>query len=522
MIKSTVDPVCTGQFSSLFLDYISEKHELKHFYSHFPKIENFEKLIASKNFGQSERELLVESLRRQYQSIEVSDTWNSQIESLKQPNTYTVTTGHQLNLFTGPLYFIYKIVSTINLARKLKSAYPSFHFVPVYWMGAEDHDFDEVNYFRLDGKKYQWESDQKGAVGEFEIDGSFKEFVNQLHFVPALFKEAYLSSKTLSEAARKYVHALFGEEGLIIIDGNDSKLKAPFVEVMKADMLDHRPFEKASEATQALEDLGYKSQIFPREINFFYMIKGLRERIEKFEDRYMVLNSDLIFSKEELIEEIKNYPERFSPNVVLRPLHQEMVLPNIAYLGGPAEVAYWFQLKGVFDHFAVPFPAVMPRNFAVVMDALAQKKQLQLGLSDEDLFVKYGDWKKQYVASHAILDIQLNAEKRELEEILTRAAEKATEVDKSLNGAFESAKVRSIKIMNHLSGKIRKAEERRQEVDLNRMRALKEMLFPGGSPQERVENMMRFYLEDDQFIAKLLKNFDPLDFNFLILKLQDE
>ncbi|MCH7411570.1 bacillithiol biosynthesis cysteine-adding enzyme BshC [Belliella sp. DSM 111904] len=522
MIKSAVDPACTGQFSPLFLDYISEKHELKRFYNQFPKIENFKLLIDSKIFGQSERLLLVEALRSQYQTIEVSEVWENQIERLKDSKTFTVTTGHQLNLFTGPLYFIYKIISTINLAKKLKAEYPEYHFVPVYWMGAEDHDFDEVNYFKLDGKRYQWDSEQKGAVGEFEIDASFKDFVNQLHFVPALFKEAYLSSKTLSEAARKYVHALFGEEGLIIIDGNDSKLKAPFVEVMKADMLDHQPFEKAAKATQALEDLGYKSQIFPREINFFYMKQGLRERIEKVDGRYLVLNSEFIFSKEELIEEITNYPERFSPNVVLRPLYQEMVLPNIAYLGGPAEVAYWFQLKGVFDHFAVPFPAVMPRNFAVVMDALAQKKQLQLGLSDEDLFVRFEDWKKQYVASHATLDIQLNSEKRELEEILTRAAEKATEVDKSLNGAFESAKVRSIKIMDHLSGKIRKAEERRQEVDLNRMRALKEMLFPGGSPQERVENMMKFYLGDDQFVEKLLTIFDPLDFSFLILKLQDE
>ncbi len=522
MIKSAVEPACTGQFSQLFLDYLAEKQELREFYSHFPKIENFEKLIQAKQFSKSNRGVLMQALEMQYTAVELSELTSSQIKSIGSDKTFTVTTGHQLNLFTGPLYFIYKIVSTINLAKQLKAHYPAYHFVPVYWMGAEDHDFDEVNFFKLDGKKYQWNTNQAGAVGEFDLDESFKEFMKTVPFAHEVFKVAYQTSKTVAEAARKYVHALFGAEGLLIIDGNDASLKQLLIPVMESDLMDHTPFQKASDTTASLETQGYKSQIFPREINFFYMDKGVRERIERAGDQFHILNTTLVFSKEEISALIKSHPERFSPNVVLRPLYQEIILPNIAYLGGPAEVVYWFQLKSVFDYFEVPFPAVMPRNFAVILEPLAQRKQEQLGLSDEELFVDFETWKKSYISKHAVLDISMQAELDALQNILDKATLKAVTVDASLQGAFEAAKVRSAKIMKHLSGKVRKAEERRQVVDLKRMETLKALMYPGGSPQERVENMMKFYLSDEAFIEKLLGIFDPLDFNYLILKIEDE
>ncbi|MFN3801550.1 bacillithiol biosynthesis BshC, partial [Belliella pelovolcani] len=246
------------------------------------------------------------------------------------------------------------------------------------------------------------------------------------------------------------------------------------------------------------------------------------ERIEKVGGQYQVLNTSMVYSESEIKGLIQYHPERFSPNVVLRPLYQEMILPNIAYLGGPAEVAYWFQLKGVFEYYQVPFPAVMPRNFAVILEPLAQKKQEQLGLSDMELFLDFEAWKKAHVAQNAILDISLAEEKQQLTMLMTVASQRAVKVDATLESAFEAAKVRTIKILDHLAGKVRKAEERRLATDLNRMQTLKQMMYPGGNPQERVENMMKFYLADEGFIAKLLANFDPLDFNYLILKLENE
>ncbi|MEP0711447.1 MAG: bacillithiol biosynthesis cysteine-adding enzyme BshC, partial [Algoriphagus sp.] len=411
MKKHCVELQKTGQFSQFFLDYIEGKKELEPFYALAPKMENFQQAIEQKSFSQSKRKTLVEALQNQYANQEVSYAVSSNIESLASEKTFTVTTGHQLNLFTGPLYFIYKIVSTINLAKKLEENYPDSKFVPVYWMATEDHDFDEINYFKLDGKKYQWNSDQTGAVGHFELDKSFKDFLKSVSFAPEVFLEAYSSSKTLAEAVRKYVNSLFGEEGLVIVDGDDVSLKYEFKEVILSDLFEHAPFEKATEATNALEKLGYSSQIFPREINFFYLDKGVRERIERMESGFGVVNTELRFSDEEMKALVEKHPERFSPNVVLRPLYQESILPNLAYLGGPAEVVYWLQLKGVFDHFEVPFPVILPRNFALIINQKLQRKMAQLNWDIEDLFVDVDHWKKTFVKAEASIDIELKKQK---------------------------------------------------------------------------------------------------------------
>jgi bacillithiol biosynthesis cysteine-adding enzyme BshC len=519
MIKSTVDPECTGQFSSLFLDYIQQKPSIRPFYNQFPKIENFEKLIKNRGFSDQHRGVLASALEKQYEDLAIEEFTFNQIDSLKSPKTFTVTTGHQLNLFTGPLYFVYKIVSTINLAEKLQKAYPDFHFIPVYWMATEDHDFDEINYFKLDGKKYQWDTHQTGPVGAFVLDDSFQGFFKEVaHFVPELFKQAYLSSKSLSQAVRKYVHALFGHKGLLIVDGNDMSLKRMFLPMMKEDLISHRPFELAQAATSKLESLGYHGQIYPREINLFYMEGQLRERIEKQGEDYQVLNTKISFSKAALLEILENHPERFSPNVVLRPVYQECILPNLAYLGGPAEVAYWLQLKGIFDQFDISFPAVMPRNFAVVLDHSIQRKIDKLALENAQLFQPVENWKKEFVIEKAELDISLNKEKEAIEQIMKVLTEEIQPLDRSLSTAFEAGKVRMLKILDQLSGKVRKFEERKLGDAIRQREEVQQYLYPGGSPQERVENMMRFYLEDELFIEKLFPIFDPLNFDFMILK----
>ncbi|WP_026951897.1 bacillithiol biosynthesis cysteine-adding enzyme BshC [Algoriphagus mannitolivorans] len=518
MEKHCVELRKTGQFSGFFLDYLEGKDSLKPFYTHLPKLESFPSAIAAKKFDSQKREILSQSLYRQYSEMSLQDAVAENVEALKSGNTFTVVTGHQLNLFTGPLYFIYKIVSTINLAKKLKSAFPEFRFVPVYWMASEDHDFDEINYFRFDGKKYQWNSSQTGAVGDFELDESFRAFMKEVSFAPEVFKEAYLSSKTLGEAVRKYVDGLFGAEGLVVLDGNDADLKFLFKEVIAEDLFSHSPFQKAIEATEQLENLGYKSQIFPREINFFYLDNGVRERIEQVNGRFQVLNTELSFSEQEMKELVDNHPERFSPNVVLRPLYQEMILPNLAYLGGPAEVVYWLQLKGVFDNFKVPFPVLLPRNFALILDTLTQKKMEQLGWGVEEVFQDFETWKKSFVQAHASVDFELGKEKEIIETLFAEKGKEASQLEKSLLQAFEAGKVRSLKILDQMSAKLRKAEERKQAVDLERARRILEFASPNGTPQERTVNMMQFYLSNPDLISQLLGCFDPLEFEMIVLK----
>ena len=191
----------THSFSSFFLDYILQKDSLRPFYSRFPLKENFKTQRDEKSsFPKHHRKILVATLQKQYKDVHTTDSVKKNIASLSSERTFTITTGHQLNIFTGPLYFIYKIITVINTCKQLQQAYPEDHFVPVYWMASEDHDFAEISYFHLYGKKYTWQTSQSGAVGRFNpksLEGMLKEVPGNT----ILFQEAYLRHNTLSDAA---------------------------------------------------------------------------------------------------------------------------------------------------------------------------------------------------------------------------------------------------------------------------------------------------------------------------------
>ena len=202
-------------------------------------------------------------------------------------------------IFTGPLYVIYKIVSTINLAKKLKATYPNAHFIPVYWLATEDHDWDEINHFHYLGKKFELVTVQKGAVGRFSVS-EFVPFLKELPTTISAFQEAYVKAKNLSQAVRMYMHELFGDQGLICLDADDARLKSIFAPIISADLFKHAHLEPVENSTKSLTQLGYKTQINARDINLFYLKDGMRERIERKGESYQILNQSIIFSKEEL------------------------------------------------------------------------------------------------------------------------------------------------------------------------------------------------------------------------------
>lgn len=516
-MKSTkIELENTEQFSPVFLDYLNGKEELSPFYHLPPNPESFQQQLQQKKLSSEKRQALAQVLREQYSPLSLSEAEEQNLALLEQENTYTVTTGHQLNIFTGPLYFIYKIITTINTCRELQEKYPQHHFVPVYWMASEDHDFEEISHFRLFGQTYKWETDQQGPVGAFSPDGLSKLLKELPEPVP-VFERAYTQNATLSAAVRQYVHELFGASGLLVVDSSHSKLKASFCEVIKADLLENKANALVEESSAQLQELGYKSQVFPREINFFYMKQGLRERIVKEDDSFQVLNTNLRFTKESLLKELEEHPEHFSPNVIMRPLYQEWILPNLAYVGGPAEVAYWLQLKAIFDHFNVAFPILLPRNFALVVNKASQNKLEKTGLSAARLFQDTHVVKQQLLEENAEQEISLAQESRELEQLFARIQEKAAAVDKSLEGFVGAEASKSQKSLENIEKRIKKSEEKRQETTLKQVDSLKEKLFPHNSLQERKDNFLNFYINDPEFIHKLSRNLEPFDFRFHIL-----
>jgi len=507
-----------AQFSGLFLDYIQQKSTLKQFFHLPPTLSSFDSQIATKRtyFNAEKRTVLVATLKKQYEGITSFPA--ESIELLKNENTFTVTTGHQLNIFTGPLYFIYKIVSVINLSRKLSEAFPSQNFIPVYWMATEDHDFEEIRKMVLFGRDYLWNhAEPKGAVGRMDTHG-IGDLIEQIGQVPDFIKEAYLENTNLASATRKLVNHLFYKEGLVIVDADDAALKKELIPVIEDDVLNHTAKEKADSTTKTLEDLGYKSQIFPRDINFFYLENNLRERIEREGDVFKVLNTDIVFSEQEIKNKIAENPICFSPNVVLRPLYQEMILPNLAYLGGPSEVAYWLQLKGVFDHYQVPFPILLPRNFAMVVNKSNGKKFQKLGLSHQDIFKHEHELRASFVKDNAEVNLELDEEAKIISNAFDGIMDKAVSIDASLKGYIGAESQRMLKQIDNIKKRLKKAEENKQETAVNQLLNLKEKLFPNGTPQERIENFLSFYLNNPHFIEALLTSFDPLDFTYNILE----
>ncbi|MEA5461254.1 bacillithiol biosynthesis cysteine-adding enzyme BshC [Arcicella sp. LKC2W] len=501
-----------NQFSSLFLDFIQQSSKVKDFYSNFPDIHGFNRQIATKKLDADKRRVLVETLKNQYKNLPNQPNF----DILLNENTFTVTTGHQLNIFTGPLYVVYKMITTINLAKKLKSYFPDYDFVPVYWMATEDHDFAEINHFSLFGKNLAWETEQTGAVGRMNPK-ELKSLISEMAECPAIFKNAYLSHDTLADAARCYAHELFGNQGLICIDADDRELKRQFIPVIKNDLLQHTAFEVVTKTTKELESLGYKTQIAPREINFFYLIDGVRERIVKEDNSYKVLNTDIQFSEVEILTLLENEPERFSPNVVLRPVYQEVILPNLAYIGGPSEVPYWLQLKEIFDIHQIPFPILMPRNFGLVVNKPSAKKIEKLGLSANDLFLDEISLKKNFVEKNSQNSLSLSTESQEFTEVFNKILEKAIKVDKTLEGAVKGEQQKVLNALENLEKRLKKAEERNQETEVNQLLGLKQKLFPNGVPQERAENFLNFYLNNPTFLNQVSEVFDPLDFSFYIM-----
>lgn len=515
MTLKTVDLRATQKFSKLFLDYIDGADQLKGFYGKSPKIDNFKAQIEAKKFSAERRKILCQSLDKQYQSLSVTDSVSKNLESLKHTDTFTVTTGHQLNLFTGPLYVIYKIVTVINTCRKLSEVYPEYNFVPVYWMASEDHDFDEIDHFRFDGKKYQWKTNQTGAVGHFDLS-DIQELLGSFPRVPDFFRKAY-QEQNLSAAVRRYMNHLFGAHGLVVLDADDRDLKSILAPVIEDDLLNHSSKTLVDAPTAAINELGYKTQVNSREVNFFYLEKGIRERIESNESDFEVLNTDLKFSKSDVLEIIKSEPEKFSPNVILRPLYQEMILPNLAYIGGPSEAAYWLQLKPVFDHYKEQFPLLMPRNFAMIIPNFVKKKFEKTGLKLEDLFKDKHQLLAEIVVDNADHKVRLNGQVQEMIDLFDRIRDQAADIDPTLTAHVEAQQARTKHRLEVIEKKFVRAEKRHQSEKTGQIEAVLDYLFPKGGLQERTDNFLNFYLENPHFIDELITYFDPFDYRFYVI-----
>lgn len=516
-------------FSEHDLDFILHQDKLKDFIGLPFSMENFSEQIKLKknSFDQEKRNVLTEVLSEQYEHLNNNDIAIDQINRLKESNTYTITTGHQLCLLGGPMYFFLKIIHVINLSKALNKEYTYHHFVPVFWMASEDHDSAEIDHLHLFNKEIKWEHNQTGAVGRFNNEGLENVFDHLLGLFNEERREELqeifntLKGNNYGEAFRNWLHEMFSEQGLIIIDGDNKELKDLFKPLMELELKEGVSNNAIQETNEKLKRLKRKTQVHSREINLFYLTENNRTRIIKSEEGFNI--GDQTFTLKELLVILSEKSDRFSPNAVLRPIYQEYILPNLCYVGGMAEMNYWAQLKGVFEKANLPYPLLQMRTNSLWVDLGANKKIKKLGLTVKDLFEDLSSIKKRYIKNNDNTPINEEEIDKGLNQL--RNTLRATSSEQKNLDAWIGSELKKIeKSIDQIKSKIVKEKKKNHEDDLVRIEKIKDTLFPKGHLQERHQNLLHFCNRNSfqSVINELSMAIDPLNNGFTIISEQND
>lgn len=519
----------TGFFSKTVLDYLGQKQTLRPFYQHPVSLQGLQAAIEAQQGFQHNREALVAVLKQQYEGLTLSDKLAQNIQLLSQSNTFTITTAHQPVIFTGPLYFAYKILHTVKLAEQLSKQRPQHNFVPVFFMGSEDADLEELGTMNVDSKEYKWNTKQTGAVGRMKVDKEFitllQQLQNQIEVLPfgndiiQIFKRCYRLGTTIQQATLELVNELFGEWGVVVLIPDNADLKC-LLHATFSKEIEEQFSHKEVEKTLAQLSHHYKVQAGGREVNLFYLLDDKRERIEKNGNEFIVQNQNLRFTKEQLMNELQQYPERFSPNVILRGVMQETLLPNIAFIGGGGELAYWLELKGVFKAAQVPFPVMVLRNSFLFITKNQHKKIAGLGFTASDFFKDDLTLINELTQRSSNNKISIDEERKEVSLLFEKLQKIVEQVDVSLSEHTQALSTTTQNKLAALQSKILRAERRKYNTEMRQIRTLLQQLFPHKNLQERVENISGWYAHyGKEFLEIIYKHSLSLEQQFAIITL---
>lgn len=530
LVKELISYQHTNSFTPIALALHAGNEKLKPFAGSFFSMDNLGAKLAERATFPIDRVQLHKTIIGQYAGLKTTAGTISNIEALLDNNTFTVTTGHQLCLFTGPLYFVYKVIHTINLAKKASEQFPNKKVIPVFWMASEDHDFQEVASVTINGTKLTWDKDAGNrAVGHLDLAGLeqvFSSLENSLGEGPkakellSLLKKCYAAGHTLASATRALVNELFGKYGLVIIDGDDPGLKGLFAKVAQAEIENSAGYTCVTQTNSELQK-SYKIQVNPRECNLFLFQDGVRRRIDRHADGFNLSGTETHFTKAELLQRLNNQPEDFSPNVILRPVYQEIVLPNLVYIGGGGELAYWLQLRGLFQALNVSFPLLLLRNSVQLIEEDQKGLMDKLGLSTTSIFQG-----KELIYKALIGDLesddfyQLKEQISNLRSQFTELSLHVSEKDPTLIAHVEATWKRNEKFLFNLEKKLLRAAKLKHEATLRQSDRLMGNLFPGGGLQERKENIFTYVFRHGiSIIDTLVDELDPENKEFTVLYL---
>lgn len=543
-------------FNNLFLDYISlgedEKNKLAPFFNMFYKDnDNFFRVIEDKihNYNTNryfDKNLLIDVLKRQ--NVEFGGTENtaSNIELLKKEDAFAVVTGQQVGLYTGNMYTIYKTITAVKLTRNLKERFPQFNFVPVFWLESEDHDFEEANHANVLNKQNElirigFESDEQAneddtsrrsskPVGSTKLDEMVNSINEQLRstLLDTDFKEklmnivtsCYKEDNDFKTAFAQMINSLMGDYGVVFIDCSDPEIKKLLVPVFEKELrTSPKMCEDIITASAELEK-HYDLQVKPKVINMFYVHNGNRLLIEPREGgRFALKNSKRRFENQEIFAALQENPELFSPNVVLRPICQDYLLPTIAYVGGPAEISYYAQLKPAYAHYELTMPVIYPRASVSIIEGKINKFLSSYNLNFENVFHRnLLVTKVVEKLSEVKVDDEISRFTDELNKVFYEMKNMTARVDQTLLNSVDNMKEKLKQNIEILKGKLINAQAKKSEVMTSQIDKVTNNIFPKDNLQERVLNITYFINKYDiSFIKKLYHEIDPLNFNHQII-----
>lgn len=521
-----------NQFSQRDRDYYLKPESFRDFVAHDFDIASFENIISLKSKQKIDRNLLYNVLTNQYASTTSSDITRQYIDDLQHDNCYTITTAHQPSLLSGPLYYVFKILSAIKVCKTLRLRHADLSFVPVFVIGAEDHDFEEINHLHLYNKKIEWTNEGSGPVGQFTTEG-LETVLNEVSEIlgPQSKSKEILDTLTsemssftnYSDFSFRLTHLLFDHIGLVILRMGNHDLKNAFVPFIKEEIFNQASQPLVTKTQDQIKaTLGYDNQAYVREINFFYTDGQNRDRIEYDGSHYTINNRDTTFSKASLTKEIESYPERFSPNVVMRPLFQEAILPNLAYIGGGGELAYWMERKSQFKHFALPFPMLIRRTSGLILTPNHVQQIEKLGLSLTQIFNKESNLVNTLLELSDQPDYSLSNYREEIDNLFNKISKDLASIDPNLARTAGAEAAKALKSIDYLESKAKKAIKSKEEINLNRLSKLKSSLFPQGL-QERHDNILQYISTYGiELLEHLMPHCDPFDKCFKVFMPQPD
>ena len=517
-------PADLEAFPDLFVDYCTDYAAVADFYPGDWRDPGVRRTRAEQAAARpADRDVLADVLADQNAGWGGGDATQRNVEALRDPETVAIVTGQQVGLFTGPLYTIYKTITTLQLAEEWAEQ-TGRTVVPVFWVEGEDHDFAEISTAQVLRRNEVVSLDyapgvpeNPGPVGRRPLTDAIDDVLDRLDealppsdFKPAVMEHvraAYQSGTQLEDAFAHLLRSLFPDEGLVLMNPDDERLKALTRPLFRRELEDAAtPAARVEAAGQALRDRGYHAQVRARPTNLFWLGDDGRHPIDQGDDdRFTLRHTDRSFAKAELLDRLADAPARFSPNVVLRPLMQDWLLPTAAYVAGPGEVSYFAQYGDVYDWAGLDMPLIHPRASVSLVEGKVQTVLDKYDLSVCQFRAQLEALFQDVVVDTMEVDIDAVFQEAttEMHKALNALKPEVGAVDQTLTSSAEATRAAIVEEMNDLKQRTVRAEKRHRDDVRAQLEKAQVNLRPEGALQERTVNVL-YYL--NKYSLDLLKD----------------